>query len=72
MTERNEKSVNFHEFLTLRRDRERRRVVEVNQLNRNQLSRSRLDLSHSREALQDQDKQSQSLDDDEKSIKMQR
>jgi hypothetical protein len=61
MTERNEKSVNFYEFLTLRRDRECR----VNQFNR-------FDLSHSREASQDQDKQSQNCDNHEKSIKMQR
>jgi hypothetical protein len=68
MTERNEKSVNFHESLTLRRDRECR-VSRVN------LRDSRLDLSrfsHSRETSQDQDKQSQSCDDSEKSIEMQR
>jgi hypothetical protein len=68
MTERNEKSANFHEFLTLRRDRECR-VSRVN------LRRCRLDLSrlnHFREASQDQEKQSQSCDDHEKSIEMQR
>jgi hypothetical protein len=58
MTERNEKSANFYESLTLRRDRECRV--------------SRLSLSHSREASQDQDRQSQSCDDHEKSIEMQR
>jgi hypothetical protein len=61
MTEKNEKSANFYEFLTLRRDRECR----VNRFNR-------FDFNHSREALQDQDKQSQSCDDHEKSIEMQR
>ncbi len=60
MTERNEKSANSHESLTLRRDRECR------------VSRVSLDFSHSREASQDQDKQSQSCDDHEKSIEMQR
>jgi hypothetical protein len=71
MTERNEKSINSHESLTLRRDRECR-TIRVNQRN---LKRSRLDLNrlnHSREASQDQNKQSQSCDDHEKSIKMQR
>ncbi len=33
MTRRNEKSINFHEFLTLRQDQERR--VELNQLDFN-------------------------------------
>jgi hypothetical protein len=71
MTERNEKSTNFHEFLTLRRDREYR-AVRVSRLN---LRHSCLDfnrLSHSRKASQNQDKQSQSCDDHEKSIEMQR
>jgi hypothetical protein len=68
MTERNERSANSHESLTLRRDRECR-VSRVN------LRRCRFDfnrLSHFREASQDQNKQSQSCDDHEKSIKMQR
>jgi hypothetical protein len=71
MTERNEKSVNFHESLTLRRDRECR-TIRVSQRNsrRNRLDFSRL--NHFREVSQDQDKQSQSCDDHEKSIKMQR
>jgi hypothetical protein len=56
MTERNEKSANFHESLTLRRNRECR------------ISR----LKHLRKISQDQDKQSQSRNDHEKSIKMQR
>jgi hypothetical protein len=60
MTERNEKSANFHESLTLRRNRKCR------------VNRVRLDLNHSREASQDQNKQSQSCDDHEKSIEMQR
>jgi hypothetical protein len=56
MTERNEKSANSYESLTLRRDRECR------------FSR----LSYSRGTSQDQDRQSQSCDDHEKSIEMQR
>jgi hypothetical protein len=61
MTERNEKSINFYEFLTLRRNRECR------------VSRSsRLDFNHSRKASQDQNKQFQICDDHEKSIEMQR
>ncbi len=58
MTERNERSVNSYESLTLRRDRECRAI--------------RLNLNHSRKASQDQDKQFQSCDDHEKSIEMQR
>jgi hypothetical protein len=60
MTERNEKSVNFYESLTLRRDRECR----VNRFNR-------FDFNHLRKASQNQNKQSQDCDDHEKSIKMQ-
>ncbi len=61
MTERNERSANSYESLTLRRDREC------------WVSRSsHFDFSHFREASQDQDKQSQSRDDHEKSIEMQR
>jgi hypothetical protein len=75
MTERNEKSINFHEFLTLRRNRECR-VNRVNlRRSRINLKRCRLDLNHlnhSRKASQDQDKQSQICDDYEKSIEMQR
>jgi hypothetical protein len=56
MTEKNEKSANSHESLTLRRDRECR------------VSR----FSYSRETSQNQDRQSQSRDDHEKSIEMQR
>jgi uncharacterized membrane protein YccC len=58
MTEKNEKSTNSYEFLTLRRDRECRV--------------SRFNFNHSRKVSQDQDKQSQSCDDHEKSIEMQR
>jgi hypothetical protein len=50
MTKKNEKSADFHEFLTLRRDRERR-AIRVNWF-----SRSRFDLNrfyHFREASQD-------------------
>jgi vacuolar-type H+-ATPase subunit I/STV1 len=71
MTKKNEKSINFHESLTLRRDRECR-ATRVSQFS---FRRSRFDLNrlnHFREASQDQDKQSQSCDDHEKSIKMQR
>jgi hypothetical protein len=68
MTDKNEKSINSHESLTSRRDRECR--VSRLGLKRNCLDFSRL--SYSREASQDQDKQSQSCDDHEKSIKMQR
>jgi hypothetical protein len=68
MTERNEKSVNSHESLTLRRDRECR-VSRFN-LRHNHLDLSRF--NHSREVSQDQDKQSQNRDDHEKSIEMQR
>ncbi len=60
MTKKNEKSVDFHESLTLRRDRKRR----VNRFNC-----SRLDLSrfcHFRESSQDQDKQNQNSDDHKK------
>jgi hypothetical protein len=73
MTERNEKSANFYESLTLRRDRECR--ISRLSLRHSCFSFSRLSfnrLSHSREASQDQDKQSQSCDDHEKSIEMQR
>jgi hypothetical protein len=61
MTERNEKSANSYESLTLRRDR-KCRVSRFNCF----------DLNHSREASQDQNKQSQSCDDHEKSTEMQR
>jgi hypothetical protein len=64
MTERNEKLVNFHKFLTLRRDRECR----INRL-------CHLDLNHFnhfREISRNQNKQSQNRDDHEKSIEMQR
>jgi hypothetical protein len=73
MTERYEKSANFHESLTLRRDRKCRAArVRVSQrsFRRSRLNLSRL--SHSREAPQDQDRQSQSCDDHKKSIEMQR
>jgi hypothetical protein len=55
MTKRNEKLVNFHEFLTLRRDRECR-AARVNQrsFKHNRLNLNRF--NHSREALQDQNK----------------
>jgi hypothetical protein len=60
MTERNERSANSHESLTLREDRECR------------VNRVSFDFSHSRRASQNQDKQSQSCDDHEKSTEMQR
>jgi hypothetical protein len=64
MTKRNEKSINFHESLTLRRDWECR-VSRFNHFDFNHFN-------HSRRISQDQDKQSQSRDDHENSIKMQR
>jgi hypothetical protein len=73
MTERNEKSANFYESVTLRRDREcriSRLSLKHSRLHLSRFSFSRL--NHLREASQDQDKQSQSCDDYEKSIKMQR
>jgi hypothetical protein len=60
ITERNEKSANFYESLTLRRNLECR----INRYNR-------FDFNHLRKASQNQNKQSQSCDDHEKSIKMQ-
>jgi hypothetical protein len=72
MTERNEKSANFHESLTLRRDRECRVSLRRSRVN---LRRCDLDLSrlnHSREDSQDQNRQSQSCDNHEKSTEMQR
>jgi hypothetical protein len=75
MTERNEKSANSHESLTLRRDRECRVSRVSFKRSRVNLKRCCLDLSrlnNLREASQDQDKQSQSCDDHEKSIEMQR
>jgi hypothetical protein len=69
MTKKNEKSVDLHKSLTLRRDRERR-AIRVNRFSRNRLDLNRL--CHVREALQDQNKQFQSRDDHEKSIEMQR
>jgi hypothetical protein len=71
MTKKIRKSINFHESLTLRQDRECR-AARVNRLS---LRRNRFDFNcfnHLREASQDQDKQFQSCDDHEKSIKMQR
>jgi hypothetical protein len=69
MTRRNEKLVDFYEFLTLRQDQERR-AIRVNRLSRNRLDFNRF--CHSRKTLQDQNKKSQNRDDHEKSIKMQR
>jgi long-subunit acyl-CoA synthetase (AMP-forming) len=61
MTRRNEKSANFHEFLTLHRDQERR--VKLN----------RFDFSrHLEESSQESNKQFQDDRDNEKSIEMQR
>jgi hypothetical protein len=68
MTEKKEKSVNFYEFLILRRDR----ACRINRFN---LKHSRFNfnrLNHFRKASQDQNKQSRNCDDHEKSIKMQR
>jgi hypothetical protein len=60
MTKKNEKSINSCEFLILRRDQECR----INRFNFN--------FNHFRKTSQNQDKQSQSCDDHEKSIEMQR
>jgi hypothetical protein len=60
MTKRNKRSINFYKSLTLRRNRECR------------VNRLKFYLDHSREVSQNQDKQSQSRDDHEKSIEMQR
>jgi hypothetical protein len=69
MTRKNEKSADFYESLTLRRDRERR-AIRVNQFSRNHLDFNRF--CHFREVSQDQNKQFQNRDDHEKSIEMQR
>jgi hypothetical protein len=69
MTKRNKRSADFHEFLTLRRNRERR-TIRVNRFNRSHFDLNRL--CHFRKISQDQNKQFQSRDDHEKSIKMQR
>ncbi len=61
MTRRNEKSANFYESLTLRRDRECR--VKFNQFDFNR---------HLEESSQNSNKQSQDDRDNEKSIEMQR
>ncbi len=61
MTKKNEKSTNFHESLTLRRDRERR--IEFNRFNFN---------CHLEESSQNSNKQFQDDRDNEKSIEMQR
>ncbi len=65
MTRRNEKSTNFHESLTLRRNRKRR-----DKLNRNRLDLDRF--NHFRKFSKNQNQQSQSRDDDAKSIEVQR
>jgi hypothetical protein len=65
MTRRNERSVNFHEFLTLRRDRKRR--IAFNRLNRLNFDCR----SYSRKISQDQNQQFQNRDNDAKSIEMQ-
>jgi hypothetical protein len=64
MTKRNEKLINFYEFLTLRRNQKYR----INKLCHFCLNR----FNHSRKASQNQIEQFQSRDDHEKSIKMQR
>jgi hypothetical protein len=68
MTERNEKSANFYESLTLRRDRECR--INRFNLKHNHFNFNRF--NHLREVSQDQDKQFQNCDNHEKSIEMQR
>ncbi len=66
MTRKNEKSANFHESLTLRRDRERR--IKFNRFDLNRLDLSR----HFEESSQESNKQFQNDRDNEKSMKMQR
>jgi hypothetical protein len=67
MMKKAEKLIDFHESLTLRRDRERR-AIRINRF-----SLSCFDLNrfcHFREVSQNQNKQFQNRDDHEKSIKM--
>jgi flagellar biosynthesis GTPase FlhF len=64
MTKRNERSANFYESLTLRQDR-KCRVSRFCHLDFNRFS-------HFQKTSQNQDKQFQSRDDHEKSIKIQR
>ncbi len=68
MMRRNERSTNFHEFLTLRRNRERREKFNRFNCNRFDLDR----FNHFRRISKNQNRQSQNRDDDAKSIKMQR
>ncbi len=67
ITKQNERSIDFHEFLILRRDRERR-TIEINRFNRSRFDFNRF--RHFQKVSQDQDKQFQNRDDHEKSIKM--
>jgi hypothetical protein len=67
ITKKNERSVHFYEFLTLRRNL-KRRAIWINWFNFN---RNRLNFNHFRESSQNQDKQFQSRDDHKKLIKMQ-
>jgi uncharacterized membrane protein YccC len=69
MTKKNEKLVDYHESLTLRRNRERR-AIRINRFNRNRFNFNRL--CHLRKVSQNQNKQFQNRDNHEKSIKMQR
>ncbi len=66
MTRRNEKSINSHRSLTLRRDRKRR--VKLNRFDLNRLDLSR----HFEKNSQEPNKQSQNDRDNEKSIEVQR
>jgi hypothetical protein len=67
MTDRNEKSTDFHEFLTLRR---RRRILEFNNSDRRNLKRSRrLNIKENQKI---SNRQSQDSNDHSKSIEMQR
>jgi hypothetical protein len=72
MTDRDAKSIDFHEFLTLRRSR---RVLKLSNFDRRNLDRrksQRLRRINIRENQKIQNRQSQNSDDHSKSIKMQR
>jgi uncharacterized protein YktA (UPF0223 family) len=73
MTNRNAKSVDFHEFLTLRRSR---RVFKLNNSDRRNLDRRKFQrfrrIINIRESQKIQNRQSQNSSDHSKSIKMQR
>jgi hypothetical protein len=73
MTDRNAKSTDFHEFLTLRRNR---RVLKLNNSDRRNLDQKEFQrfrhIINIRESQKIQNRQSQDNNDHSKSIKMQR